>query len=710
MKQKRSTFKILTVLSLAFTAALLVVGLAAADVIDSGFETGAFAPNWATAFGLHNAPLAGSPPFTGADVPVAAAGGAYLSAVLGPFAPMSQADALAPALLYPAYGSYSARLNDSSTNYHQNWITQTFTIDASNLDSVDGLYHLRMVYAPVLDSAGHVAQDQPFFWVRVTNNTTGGTILYDDVFVPGDPGIPWQSSGSWRWLDWALIDVSAGLSNGDNVTVQITAADCDAGGHGGYAYVDAIGGSIPGPIVTATGPATTGRDVDITYTVNYKNGDSIAANSVVVTLNAPSNTTGTGSTSGDGGACSGTGPITCNFGTLAAGASGTFTTTWHTTSPVGAATVTFGNYNIAGTSYPTLTGPAVLSAIPAIPAPTITSIVPNSGPVAGGTTVVITGTDLTGGTVTFGGTAATCTVDSATQITCTTPAHAPGAVDVVVTTPGGTATSTGGFTYVPLPTVAGISPRLGVVAGGTSVTITGTGFTGATFTFGGVAASCTVTSDTSATCATPAGAAGGAVDVVATTPVGGTGTTTSPFYYVALNPIIGPTAGGQTVTITGVGFTGATVYFNGLYSARAACTATTDFLLTCITPARPVGPTDVVIATLADGNVFLLDGYTYAPAPSIDCCGKDGCSPNTGSPLGGETVLINGENLTGGTFTFGGVPAVCTVNPEGTQASCITPAHAPGLVDVVVTTVGGTATVGFTYGPYMYYFPFIGNW
>jgi hypothetical protein len=113
----------------------------------------------------------------------------------------------------------------------------------------------------------------------------------------------------------------------------------------------------------------------------------------------------------------------------------------------------------------------------------------------------------------------------------------------------------------------------------------------------------------------------------------------------------------------------------------------------------------VVITTLADGDVFLLDGYTYAPAPSIDCCGKNGCSPNTGSPLGGETVLINGDNLTGGTFTFGGVAAVCTVNPAGTQASCITPAHAPGLVDVVVTTIGGTANVGFTYGPYMYYLP-----
>jgi hypothetical protein len=63
--------------------------------------------------------------------------------------------------------------------------------------------------------------------------------------------------------------------------------------------------------------------------------------------------------------------------------------------------------------------------------------------------VTITGTDLTGATaVTFGGTATTSfTVDSPTTITATPPVHASGAVDVAATTPGGTATSTGGFTY-----------------------------------------------------------------------------------------------------------------------------------------------------------------------------------------------------------------------------------------------------------------------
>ncbi|WP_039827547.1 IPT/TIG domain-containing protein, partial [Nocardia testacea] len=43
-----------------------------------------------------------------------------------------------------------------------------------------------------------------------------------------------------------------------------------------------------------------------------------------------------------------------------------------------------------------------------IPVPTLTTIAPNAGPVAGGTTVVLTGTALTGATaVNFGATPAT---------------------------------------------------------------------------------------------------------------------------------------------------------------------------------------------------------------------------------------------------------------------------------------------------------------
>lgn len=81
--------------------------------------------------------------------------------------------------------------------------------------------------------------------------------------------------------------------------------------------------------------------------------------------------------------------------------------------------------------------------------PTITNLSTTSGPVSGGTTTTINGTNLTGAeTVTFGGTAGVnISVQSDSKIKVTTPAHASGPADVVVTTPDGTATKTGGFTF-----------------------------------------------------------------------------------------------------------------------------------------------------------------------------------------------------------------------------------------------------------------------
>jgi Ca2+-binding RTX toxin-like protein len=71
-------------------------------------------------------------------------------------------------------------------------------------------------------------------------------------------------------------------------------------------------------------------------------------------------------------------------------------------------------------------------------APTITSFDPTSGPV--GTSVTITGTDLSGATsVTFNGVAATITSNTATEIVTTVPADATTG-PIAVTTTGGTAT------------------------------------------------------------------------------------------------------------------------------------------------------------------------------------------------------------------------------------------------------------------------------
>lgn len=78
----------------------------------------------------------------------------------------------------------------------------------------------------------------------------------------------------------------------------------------------------------------------------------------------------------------------------------------------------------------------------------ITGINPNTGAVAGGTAVTITGTGFTEATgVTFDGIRATSVVVTPTSITCVTPPHAAGAVNVVVLDPTGNGTSVGGFTY-----------------------------------------------------------------------------------------------------------------------------------------------------------------------------------------------------------------------------------------------------------------------
>jgi hypothetical protein len=95
--------------------------------------------------------------------------------------------------------------------------------------------------------------------------------------------------------------------------------------------------------------------------------------------------------------------------------------------------------------------------------PTVSSINPTSGPLAGGTTITITGNDLSGATaVTVGGSACTpITVNNnGTELTCTTSAHAAGQADVIVTTPGGAVTQANGFTYTAAPTPPNPIPTL----------------------------------------------------------------------------------------------------------------------------------------------------------------------------------------------------------------------------------------------------------
>jgi len=95
--------------------------------------------------------------------------------------------------------------------------------------------------------------------------------------------------------------------------------------------------------------------------------------------------------------------------------------------------------------------PASGGGTPSPQPPTLTSVSPNSGSTAGGTSVTISGTNFSSGaTVRFDTTAATnVNVVSSTSITANTPSHAAGPVNVVVTNANGqSATLTSAFTYI----------------------------------------------------------------------------------------------------------------------------------------------------------------------------------------------------------------------------------------------------------------------
>ncbi|MBB5752874.1 IPT/TIG domain-containing protein [Prosthecomicrobium pneumaticum] len=444
-----------------------------------------------------------------------------------------------------------------------------------------------------------------------------------------------------------------------------------------------------------------------------------------------------------------------------------------------------------------------ITIVAAASGPELASLSPTTGPTTGGTSVTLTGTGFTGATeVTFGGTAATdLSVTNDTTLTVKTPAHAAGAVDVVVTTGDGSDTLASGFTYQAV--TLSLSPAAGALPGGTvgtgySVSVTasdGTSPYSYAVTSGALPGGVNLNASTGALSGTPTAEESASFTITATDNVGNTGAAAYTIAIAAaasgpeltsLSPTTGPTTGGTSVTLTGTGFTGATgVTFGG--TAGTDLSVTNDTTLTVKTPAHVAGAVDVVVTT-GDGSDTLDDGFTYqavtlslSPAAgalpggtaatdySVSVTASDGASPysyavtsgalpggvnlnastgalsgtptteesasftitatdslgNTGSAAytiaiaaeasgpelaslspttgpttGGTSVTLTGTGFTGATgVTFGGTAATDLSVTNDTTLTVKTPAHVAGAVDVVVTTGDGSDTLasGFTY-------------
>src|SRR5690348_9874099 len=391
---------------------------------------------------------------------------------------------------------------------------------------------------------------------------------------------------------------------------------------------------------------------------------------------------------------------TVKFGTTAAtNVTVTNSTTITATSPAGTA----GPVTVTVTNPDTQSGSLASGFTYVVPVPTVTGVSPNTGSTSGGTAVTITGTNfVSGATVTFGTAAATnVVITSSTQITATTPAGSAGAVTVTVTNPGPKSGSlASAFTYIIAPTVSGVSPNNGPAAGGTSVTITGTNFaSGATVTFGTVAATSVVaTNSTTITATTPANAAGAVA--VTVTVNGQSGSLASGFTYVvpptvsSVSPNSGSTTGGTAVTIMGTNFaSGASVTFGTAAATNVVVASSTQ--ITATTPAGSAGAVTVTVTNPGAQSGALTNGFTYVVVPTVSSV-----SPSSGPTAGGTSVTITGTNFaSGATVTFGTAPATNVVVVSGTQITATTPANAAGAVMVKVTVSGqsGSLANGFTY-------------
>ncbi len=226
------------------------------------------------------------------------------------------------------------------------------------------------------------------------------------------------------------------------------------------------------------GPVGGGQVVTITGT-NLTNASSVVIGGVACAINA---------------ALGSSTQVVCTTGTQAAG---TYNVTVGT--PVGSPTLTAGYTYSAG--------------------PVVTGFDVNTAPASGTpiTYVTVYGSGLSNPiSVKFGGTAATIISSSDTAIQVITPAHSAGIVDVIVTTAAGVSPNTAAddftFTGTLIPSVTSVSPTSGQA--GTTVVITGSGFTGASsVTFGGVSASFNVNSDTQITATAPSGMPAGQLDI-----------------------------------------------------------------------------------------------------------------------------------------------------------------------------------------------------
>lgn len=385
---------------------------------------------------------------------------------------------------------------------------------------------------------------------------------------------------------------------------------------------------------------------------------------------------------------------------------------------------------------------------PGAPVPSVGTLSTPGGTAAGGTTVTLTGSGFTGASAVYFGTipAASFAVVNDGTITAVSPPAPSQTVNtttsIVVIGPGGISVPAGAdqwtWNAVPVslpgaPAVSSVSPASGPAAAGTSVTINGSGFSGASAVYFGTipAVAFTVVSDSRITATAPASPYPTENVLTGVTVVGPGGSsapvTADQFEWTpppaapgpgapvvtGVSPSTGPSSGGTVITVSGSGMTGATqVYFGS--TPAASWTVDSDGSVTAVSPPSPSSAAQVTgdVTVLGPGGLSATipaDQFVWQPAPAApqpNAPSVSGVSPSALAASGGTTVTITGSGFSGATAVFfGNLAALSFTVVNGTTISAVVP-PAPStsvttITSVTVVTAGGAsaaaAGAGFTW-------------